>query len=64
MLTVSADQNTRIPVNGKITDHGKRSFEWTSNGDGNVLSNWMVKKTSSRIGRSRKRRLEVDGEYL
>jgi len=28
MLTVSADQNTHILVNGKITDHGKRRFEW------------------------------------
>jgi len=30
MLTVSADQNTHILVNGRIPDHRKRSFEWTS----------------------------------
>ena len=31
MLTVSADRNSHIPVNGRITDHGKRSFEWFPN---------------------------------
>jgi len=31
-----ADQTTHIMVNGRITDHGKRSFEWSSN--------WTVRK--------------------
>jgi len=34
---------THTLVNGGITDHGKRCFEWSSN--------WTVKKTSSGTGR-------------
>jgi len=53
MLTLSADQNTHIQLNGGITAHRKRSFEWSSN--------WTVTKTSPRTGRLRKRHLELDG---
>jgi len=51
MLTVSADQDTFIPANGRITGHGKRSFEW--------FSNYTVKKTSFRTGWLRNDRLKL-----
>ena len=63
MLTVSADQSTHILLNGRIAGHGKRSFAWSQK--------WAVKatfsrtgwlrETSSRIGRLRKRLLELKG---
>jgi len=40
-------------VNGILTERGKRSFEWSSN--------WKFTETSSRAGRLRERRLELDG---
>jgi len=51
-------------VNGRITDHGKHSFEWSSNWTVEKTSPriWSVKKTSSRTGRLRKRLLELDGQ--
>jgi len=44
MLNVSTDQNTHIQVNGRITDHGKHSFEIVLELDGseNVFSNRAV----------------------
>jgi len=31
IFTVSADKNAHTLVNGRITDHGKRNFEWSLN---------------------------------
>jgi len=52
-LTVSADQNTLVLLNERITDHGKRSFEWSSNWTAkkNVFSNWTLKEVPSRTRR-------------
>jgi len=52
MLTVSADQNTHLLVNGRITNHRKRSFEWSSN--------WKFKESSSPTGWLKKC-LELNG---
>jgi len=43
LSTTSDDQNRAIPVKEILREHGKRSFEWSSN--------WTVKKTSSRTAR-------------
>jgi len=55
-VTVSADQNTHVPVNERILDHGKRSNECSAN--------WTGKETPSQTGGLRKRPLARTGRLM